>query len=55
MPAATFKDLVLDANDPAMLGHFWADTLGLASESLDDGDVVLRGITATNAMDQPSC
>ena len=39
MPLVEFKDLCIDANDPAALGEFWAETLGLR---LEDGDV-LRG------------
>ena len=42
---ATYKDLCVDAVDPARLAAFWAATLGLEPEPLDDGDVVLRGPT----------
>jgi catechol 2,3-dioxygenase-like lactoylglutathione lyase family enzyme len=42
---ADFKDLCLDARDPLLLGRFWAAALGLELETLDDGDVVLRGPT----------
>ncbi len=43
MPIARFKDLCIDANDPARLGRFWAGALGRAFEARDDGDVVLTG------------
>ncbi|SKC57127.1 VOC family protein [Krasilnikoviella flava] len=42
MSLVTFKDLCVDATDAAALGEFWARTLGLRVERLDDGDVVLR-------------
>ncbi len=42
---AAYKDLCVDAVDPARLGAFWAATLGLEVDPLDDGDVVLRGPT----------
>ena len=45
MTIARFKDLCIDADEPGVLGSFWAAALGLAVESLDDGDVVLRGPT----------
>ena len=40
---ARWKDLCIDATDPARLGHFWAEALGLAAEQQPSGDVVLRG------------
>ena len=43
MALATYKDLCIDATDPALLGRFWAAALHLDLETLDDGDVVLRG------------
>ncbi|WP_166843823.1 VOC family protein [Isoptericola sp. BMS4] len=43
MSLVTFKDLCIDATDAAAMGEFWARTLGLRAEALDDGDVVLRG------------
>ena len=57
-PDAAFKDLCLDAVDPALLGAFWGALLGLAGEVLDDGDVVLRGATPqqtiwVNAVPEP--
>lgn len=42
MTLATFKDLCLDATDPARLAAFWATALGLSDEALDGGDHVLR-------------
>src|ERR1700678_1267995 len=45
MAIARFKDLCLDAGDTARLGPFWAAALGLAWESQDNGDGVLRGPT----------
>ena len=42
---AAYKDLCVDAVDPARLAAFWAATLGLEPEPLDDGDLVLRGPT----------
>jgi Glyoxalase-like domain len=45
MAIARFKDLCVDAGDPARLGPFWASLLGLAWEAQDDGDGVLTGPT----------
>ena len=45
MTLARFKDLVVDATDPAVLGGFWAAALGLAAEPLDGGNVRLTGPT----------
>jgi hypothetical protein len=45
MAIARFKDLCLDAGDPARLGAFWAAVLGHAQEAKDDGDGVLTGPT----------
>ena len=45
MAAARYKDLCIDATDPALLGRFWADVLDLGLEEQDNGDVVLRGAT----------
>jgi hypothetical protein len=45
MAIARFKDLCVDAGDPARLGPFWAPALGLAWEAKDDGDGVLTGPT----------
>jgi hypothetical protein len=43
MPIAAYKDLCIDAADPAPLAAFWGAVLGLRVERLDDGDAVLRG------------
>ena len=42
---ARFRDLCLDANDPALVGAFWAAVLGRQVEDTGDGslDVFLRG------------
>jgi hypothetical protein len=45
MAIARFKDLCLDAGDPARLGSFWAAVLGRARETKDDGDELLTGPT----------
>jgi hypothetical protein len=45
MAVARFKDLCLDAVDPAGLGAFWAAVLGRAWEAQDDGDGLLTGPT----------
>lgn len=37
----TFKDLCLDATDPARAAAFWAPTLGLRAEARPDGDYQL--------------
>ena len=42
---ATFKDVCLDAEDPALLGVFWASVLGRVFEQQADGDAVLTGPT----------
>jgi Glyoxalase-like domain len=42
MPIAQFKDLCIDASDPARLGPFWAAALG---RTWDDGDERLTGPT----------
>jgi Glyoxalase-like domain len=43
MAIARFKDLCLDATDPARLGAFWAAALGRTWEARDDGQGLLRG------------
>ncbi len=43
MAPARFKDLCIDATDPARMARFWADALGLRTERLDDGDARLTG------------
>jgi hypothetical protein len=45
MAIALFKDLCLDAGDPARLGAFWAAALGRAWQAQDDGDGLLTGPT----------
>jgi hypothetical protein len=45
MAIARFKDLCLDAGDPARLGAFWAAVLGRTWEARDDGDGLLTGPT----------
>jgi Glyoxalase-like domain len=45
MALATFKDLVIDAVDPARLGRFWADLLGRELCLHDDGDGDIHGST----------
>lgn len=46
MAIARWKDLCIDAADPARLGRFWGELLGLELTVKDDGDAVLRGSTA---------
>lgn len=43
MALVSFKDLCIDAEDPIVLGAFWASTLGLRGEDLDDGGMKLTG------------
>jgi len=50
MAAARYKDLCIDATDPALIGRFWADVLQLDMTELDDGDVVLRGATPEHSV-----
>jgi Glyoxalase-like domain len=45
MALARFKDLCMDAGDPARLGEFWAQVLGLSWQPDDDGEGLLRGPT----------
>jgi Glyoxalase-like domain len=45
MAIARFKDLCLDAGDPARLGAFWAAVLGRTWEAQDNGDGLLTGRT----------
>jgi hypothetical protein len=42
---AAFKDLVIDAANPARLGRFWADLLGRKLNLHDDGDADVQGPT----------
>jgi hypothetical protein len=43
MAIARWKDLCIDARHPQAVAAFWAAGLGLRSEVLDDGDVLLEG------------
>jgi hypothetical protein len=45
MANARFKDLCLDAGDPARLAAFWAAVLGRTWETRDDGEVRVTGPT----------
>src|SRR5207302_647514 len=45
MAIARFKDLCIDAGDPAPLARFWAGVLGLEATPLDDGDAQVTGPT----------
>jgi Glyoxalase-like domain len=45
MAIARYKDLGLDAVDPARLGTFWAAVLGRTWQAKDDGDGLLTGPT----------
>jgi hypothetical protein len=45
VPLARFKDLCIDANDPALLGEFWAGVLRRRWEPFDDGDGRICGPT----------
>ena len=45
MAIAQFKDLCVDAVDPARLGQFYAAVLGRTWEADEDGEGVLRGPT----------
>jgi hypothetical protein len=42
MPIATYKDLCIDAVDPAAQGAFWGLLLGWRAETMDNGDCCLR-------------
>ena len=52
MALARFKDLCMDATDPARLGEFWAKVLGRSWEPDGDGDGegLLRGPTDRHAI-----
>jgi hypothetical protein len=45
MALARFKDLCMDAADPARLGEFWAEVLGRSWEQEGNGDGLVRGPT----------
>lgn len=58
MSLGRFKDLCIDAADPAALADFWGGALALDVGRLDDGDAVLRGPTSqhtiwVNAVPEP--
>ncbi len=50
MAIARFKDLCLDAADPASLGRFYAVVLGRTWEATDGGDGVLSGPTPQHSI-----
>jgi Glyoxalase-like domain len=50
MAIARFKDLCMDAGDPARLGEFWAEVLDRSWQPDDDGEGVLTGPTGQHAM-----
>lgn len=50
MALATYKDLCIDAVDPARLGAFWAGLLGRELDLQDDGDAVLKGPTPAHTI-----
>ena len=50
MTIARFKDLCLDAVDPARLGAFWAAVLGRTWETRDNGEGLLTGPTAQHTI-----
>lgn len=50
MAIATYKDLCLDATDPALLGEFWARLLDLELHLQEDGDVYLTGPTKAHTI-----
>ena len=45
MPIARYKALCIDANDPPLLGRFWAQALGLSYVADPDGGCHLTGPT----------
>ena len=50
VPLATYKDLCIDAADPARLGEFWAGVLGLELHLQDGGDAYLTGPTKAHTI-----
>jgi hypothetical protein len=50
MALAAFRDLVIDAVDPARLGLFWADLLGRDLHRQRGGDTEIRGLTAQHTI-----
>jgi predicted enzyme related to lactoylglutathione lyase len=47
---ATYKDLCIDANDPARLAAFWGALLGLRDEPAGGDDRALRGAAPTDTI-----
>jgi len=54
MAIARFKDLCLDASDPARLGAFWAAVLGRAGQAQDNGEGLLAGPTPQHTIWLPA-
>src|SRR2546421_721161 len=50
MAIGRFKDLCLDAGDPARLGAFWAAVLGRTWEAQANGDGLLAGATPQHTL-----
>jgi Glyoxalase-like domain len=50
MAIARFKDMCLDAGDPARLGAFWAAVLGRTWQAQDNGEGLLTGPTPQHAI-----
>jgi hypothetical protein len=50
MTIARFKDLCIDADDPARLGAFWAAVLGRTWEPKEDGAGLVTGPTPQHAI-----
>lgn len=50
MAIARYKDLCMDAGDPATLGVFWAGALGLTWRVRDGGEGLLTGPTKRHAI-----
>ena len=48
---ARFRDLCLDANDPALVGAFWAAVLGREAEDVGEGDGTSRDVFLRAAAD----
>ena len=47
-PRLAYKDLCIDAVDPERMAEFYASTLGLRVEVLDDDDYRLTGSTVAS-------
>ncbi len=50
-PLAVFRDLCIDANDPALVGGFWAAVLGRTPEDAGQGDGTTRDVLLRPAAD----